>query len=320
MTRECRREDCTVTETGICLLNNDLDTCPELREDVGDESVVRVSEGSEISVFPNSESYNLTQIRELLSHRYVRLIGILGDPDAGKTACLVSLYLLLMGDKLQGFHFFDSKTLMGFEQISHGARRWNSGVLPEQLTTHTELPDDRMAGFLHLRIADHDTRNTYDLLFPDLPGEWTSQFISENRGDRLIFLKRADAIWVLVNGEDLVEPQARQLAIHRTTLLLRRLVDLVDNLPPIYLVLTRADQCQLSQEVVDELREIDVARDIDLQAISIASFSAVEHIEPGTGIRELIAKTIQFSPTSNPLWSDHDVDPVFLPPHIGLTE
>ena len=60
-----------------------------------------------------------------MAQRYVRLVAILGEPAAGKTACLVSLYLLLARGRLEGFAFADSTTLRGFEEISRGARRWN---------------------------------------------------------------------------------------------------------------------------------------------------------------------------------------------------
>src|SRR5206468_4014081 len=110
--------------------------------------------------------------------------------DAGKTAALVSLYLLVSRDKLGGRHFADSRSLMGFDQISHGARRWNEGALPDQLTVHTELGDDRSAGFLHLRLRSDDGE-TVDILLPDLPGEWTAALIDSNRVDRLEFLKTA---------------------------------------------------------------------------------------------------------------------------------
>ena len=60
-----------------------------------------------------------------MGERYVHLVGILGEPNAGKTGCLVSLYLSVTQRCLDGISFADSSTLMGFEEISQGARRWN---------------------------------------------------------------------------------------------------------------------------------------------------------------------------------------------------
>ncbi len=86
-----------------------------------------------------------------MQERYCKIVGILGAPGAGKTGCLVSFYLLLAHGRLSGFDFRDSKTVMAFEEISRGARRWDANY-PEQLTSHTEISDERTAGFLHARL------------------------------------------------------------------------------------------------------------------------------------------------------------------------
>ena len=128
----------------------------------------------------------------MMGRRYFRVVGILGEPDAGKTASLVSLYLLLSRGKLTGFKYADSRTLMAFQEISQGALRWNEGEHPQQLTTHTKLADGRSAGFLHLRLMPTEGSEAVDLLLPDLPGEWTTALTDSNRFDRLDFLKGAD--------------------------------------------------------------------------------------------------------------------------------
>lgn len=317
MIMACTREDCTVTETGICLLNEDPDVCPERRENVNDES----REVSDASPLPGSGAYDLSQVRQLMSERYVRLVAILGEPDAGKTACLVSLYLLLLRDRLTGVGFADSRTLMAFEEICRGARQWNSGLVPEQLTIHTKLADDRVAGFLHLRLIEQSTQKPYDLVFPDLPGEWTSQLIANNRVGRLAFVNRADAIWLMVNGSELSNPETRHITTHRTKLLIRRVVSLVDKLPSIYLVLTRLDHGHINQQAINELHDEAAGHNITMETVRIASFSKVpDSVRPGSGIPELIATTIRSGQTEYSLWSDPGIPPVFAPPSIGLVE
>ncbi|MEH2469277.1 hypothetical protein V1281_001472 [Nitrobacteraceae bacterium AZCC 2161] len=87
-----------------------------------------------------------------MAERYCTLIGILGDPDSGKTAALVSLYLIASYTQHEGFGFADCRSLMAFNDISQRARHWNEGAPPDQMTVHTEAPDERTAGFLHLRL------------------------------------------------------------------------------------------------------------------------------------------------------------------------
>src|SRR4029077_3525643 len=131
---------------------------------------------------------------------------------AGKTAALVSLYLLASRAQLRGFGFADSRTLMAFNEISQGALDWNEGKLPDQLTQHTELADDRTAGFLHLRLRHEESEETCDFLLPDLPGEWTTSFVDKDRNDRLQFLKRADVIWLMMDGAQLRDTSQRHWA------------------------------------------------------------------------------------------------------------
>jgi hypothetical protein len=93
----------------------------------------------------------------------------------------VSLYLLVSRAKLKGFDFSDSRTLMAFNEISQGVLDWNEGQLPDQLTQHTELADDRTAGFLHLRLRRNADGEALDFLLPDLPGEWSTSFVDKDR-------------------------------------------------------------------------------------------------------------------------------------------
>jgi hypothetical protein len=109
------------------------------------------------------------------------LAGILGSPKAGKTALLVSLYLLAANGKLEGYKIADSETMRGIDDISRGARRWNQGQVPEEMTIHTELADERTPGFLHLRLRRLNDGKMLDLLLPDLPGEWSDSLIDHKR-------------------------------------------------------------------------------------------------------------------------------------------
>src|SRR3546814_773327 len=178
-----------------------------------------------------------------MTNQYCRLVGILGAPDAGKTAVLVCLYLLLASQKLAGYEFRNSGTLLAFEEISRGARRWKQGDSPGEMTQHTEARDERAAGFLHFRLVRTETNDVADILFPDLPGEWSTSLIDLNRSDRLDFLRSADVIWIMIDGVELAERTTRQTALHRTGLLLQRIRTMLGpNLRPIRLVISRRDK------------------------------------------------------------------------------
>lgn len=316
MSTACKQESCTVGETGTCLLNNDPAICPHriksdgsLAPDVSVETAP-LQEPPKNPRFPLSLSLTPPQARELMASRYCRLIGILGAPDAGKTAALVSLYLLLARNKLTGIYFADSRTLMSFDEISAGARRWDEGKIPVQLTAHTELQDERSAGFLHLRLKP-DGQEPVDILLPDLPGEWTTSLVDKNRVDRLQFLKAADLVWLMVDGRQLSAPETRQWALHRTKLLIQRFAELVAPVPPVILVITRRDKSEIDAATIEELKTAARATGLTLTVVQIASFADDGDVEPGTGISDLVHVSIKprtdectFWPDSEPLGDD----------------
>lgn len=309
MAAGCQQESCTVVETGKCLLNNDPVSCPQRLAEAASEPVIAdeppLEKPKERPRFPPSLALNPEAAGQMAAGRYVKLVGILGAPNAGKTASLVSLYLLLAGGKLRGFRFRDSRSLMALDEISRGARRWNEGQLPDQMTTHTEQPsDERTAGFMHLRLADDASGDLVDLLLPDIPGEWSDTLINSARTDRLEFLRSADVIWIMVDGRQLFELATRQLAIHRTKMLLQRVADFLKSPPPVILVVSRRDQSQIDTRVTDALVGEATARGLELEVVSIASFADEGKVKPGEGIADLISLTTKSRTSTSPFWSD----------------
>ena len=253
-----------------------------------------------------------------MAERYVHLVGILGEPNAGKTGCLVSLYLSVGQRLLDGFSFADSQTLMGFEEVSQGARRWNKGRIPEQFTDHTKLSDDRTAGFLHIRLARPQQGNSVDLLCSDLPGEWTTELIEQNRVDRLEFLRRADVIWLVVNGTQLVASDTRQLCVQRTKLAIERLGSFLGRGQRLILVVTRRDEKKPDNTMIQEICTEGTRRGFETEAVAVASFSHNEEVAAGTGIPELIERTTAFACDGDMVWQRVGGSDSFESPRIGL--
>jgi hypothetical protein len=301
----CTRPECTVAQTGRCVLNNDPATCPErLKPVAGSDEVLDVavmtapalSPPTERARFPHSLTLSPSQISEFSGGSYQYLVGILGSPDAGKTAILVSLYLLLTSGQLTGYRFADSKTLMALDEISRGARRWNKGERPKQMTSHTELPEERVPGFLHLRVRRLADGNQYDVLLPDLPGEWSDALIDHDRTDRLSFLKSADILWLTLDGMQLRDSKLRQQILHRAHLLMQRISALLSpNIPPVLLVLSHLDMGEPEQRSIQSLQHEAGRFGIDLRIVNVASFSDAPAVLPGTGIADLMELTLNFT-------------------------
>lgn len=257
--------------------------------------------------FPSSLSLTPDALREACAGRFFRMVAILGAPDAGKTAILVSLYLLLSRDSLNGFRYADSLSLLAFDEISRGARRWNQGAPPEQMTNHTEPPDHRTAGFLHLRLSNTKSELTHDVLLPDLPGEWSNSFIDSNRTDRLLFLRAADVIWLMVDGRELIELSTRQQVLHRTSLLLQRISEFFGpTVPPVFVVISHKDLGNPPDASIKKLEAEAQRFHVAAKIMQVSSFSDNDDVAPGTGIAELIEATLNSNSAASgmPLWPD----------------
>ena len=320
MASGCIQADCTVTDTGTCLLSHDPSSCP-YRAAAADTEAEATSavDLPRKATFPGSRACTLSNARGLMGDRYVHLVGILGEPNAGKTGCLVSLYLSVAQRCLDGISFADSRTLMGFEEISQGARRWNEGQIPEQFTDHTVLSDNRTAGFLHIRLARVRQGNQVDLLCSDLPGEWTTELIDRNRVDRLQFLKRADVIWLVVDGTETVALDKRQVCLQRTTMAIDRLGDFLASGRRLILVVTHRDEMAPDDNVVQEICAAGRHRGFETESVAVASFSKDGgEVPAGTGIERLIELTTAFDRDPAAVWKRDGGGGSFESPRIGL--
>lgn len=303
----CTKENCTVAETGKCIAENPPDTCPfRTGAPVPDEPPrlpdAPLPKPERDPSLPHSRSLSPSLAGDLMAARYCTVVGILGDPDAGKTAALVSLFLLISKSKLKDFSFADSRTLMAFNEISQGALDWDEHDPPEEFTQHTELADDRTPGFLHLRLRRADSEKI-DLLLPDLPGEWSQSFIDKDRKDRLEFLNGADVIWLMMDGSQLRQPTTRQYSVHRMQLLVNRLKAMLDSVPPLVLVLTRRDGGEVPVSSVEPILREASQQQLRMSVVQIASFGDQGQTHPGYGIEDLVRACRPDVADSTPTWS-----------------
>lgn len=322
MSAACNFSGCAVGETGVCALEHDPATCEHR---VGNAATATPS-GSAVeadpaalsaigapvlgpptgtSSFPSSQTLGPDAISKMMASRYVTVIGILGDPESGKTACLASLYLMVSNAELNGWKFADSKTLMAFEDIARGAREWNAGNPPDQMTVHTELSDDRRPGFLHIRLVREADGRCVDLALPDLPGEWTTELVGTSRADRFEFLKAAEAIWVVLDGCALENMERRQGLISRVGQLAGRLGTMLGGeLPKLVLVITHRDSGEPSAAVTARLKTELAKRDLEAIVVPVAPFSDDDdQVKAGFGLDQLIEVSITSGRSSVDFWS-----------------
>ena len=326
----CQLGECTFNVTGQCVLNQPIAQCSNREgydldsgseENDEDDLEIETMDGGENTAalggavlrgpeemprLPSSLTMGLEEARSLMIRRNTTMVGILGLPDSGKTACLVSAYLLLASGSFQGYSFADSSTIMAFEQISRGSRTWSKGEEPGRLTVHTEMADDRQAGFLHLRLRKNEDGQFFDLLMPDLPGEWSRALIDKADGERLSFLGSATVIWLMVDGRAFADPETRNYAVYRAEMLVERLAVVLPNpRPRIILVPSWRDIGDFPAASYNQIREEGVKHGMDIILMPIASFSFGD-VAPGSGVSELIDATLNHDRAAPEFWPDDE--------------
>ena len=317
----CDFEGCTVGETGVCALERDPKTCEHETgnkagaAEAADASVNQrdaspigapVLESPEtMSAFRSSRTLGPDAISAMMASRYVNVVGILGDPESGKTACLASLYLLVSNAAFAGWKFADSRSLTAFEEIARGAREWATGNPPEQMTVHTELSDDRRPGFLHLRLVREADGRRIDFALPDLPGEWTTELVGVAKSDRLEFLKAAEALWIVLDGRALEDKERRQGLIARLGQLAGRLETMFSGtIPKMMLVITHRDSMEPSAAVRTGLAKELAKRSLEAEIMPVAPFSINDNVATaGFGMDALLSATANAAPSLPEFWS-----------------
>jgi len=299
----CSKQDCTYALTGTCLesIIEPTSNCPNLTvkgtappiapTDLRDEAEAHEEY---VRQFPPGLELGLQDIARIMRSRYARLIGVLGQVEAGKTCLFTSMYLRLTGRHMcPHFRFVTSETLLGFEQRARHLRDWSSGGVPEQIVDHTQLGHSRSPAFLHLAISDQVGRR-HDFLLPDLPGEWTTRLLSDaGTSERFSFLYRSDAVLIVVEGPRFSNPRTRNNAITDVTHLLDRLANDIRlaKFTPVILAVTKCDKTD--GKIPAELdRVVAVAADhgYSVTPVALAAFpTAPSTIPTGYGIDKLLS-------------------------------
>jgi hypothetical protein len=139
-----------------------------------------------------------------------QLVVLAGAEESGKTTVLSSIYERLNQGPFAGFKFAGSRSILGFEEICHLNRLASGGTLPD--TQRTGLTDETKYYHLALRTTEPSATRR-DVLFSAMSGElFRMARNSQEDAKRLTFLRRANTIVVLADGERLATPAQRTSA------------------------------------------------------------------------------------------------------------
>jgi len=307
----CSRTACTFALTGTCLegINEPGENCPHLSNAVSlpsQDTEAPATEGSDaqpssVRQFPSGMEVGLHDVSTLMCSRYAKIIGVLGQIDAGKTSLFTSLYLRLTNRYLfPQYRFAGSLTLPGFENRARHLRDWTSERIPDQIVDHTILGSHRAPAFLHLAIQE-DNGARHELILPDLPGEWTSGLLSDAAArNRFEFLHRSDMVLITLEASLFADRLTRHNALTDARQLFTRLSDDIQLSTdiPLIIAVTKCDKTsgKAPSEIQQVIREAN-NYGYDATMISTAAFpDDGSGVQPGFGIdcllKQLTSPTI----------------------------
>jgi len=188
-------------------------TPPEPAEEAGPEFV---------ELFPGT-ALGAAEAEVVTLRSRTHLVVFAGAEGSGKTTVLASIYERLSQRVFAGFKFAGSKSLLGFEEICHLNRLASGGVQPD--TQRTQLTDETKYYHLALKGTEPAAARR-DVLLSAMSGElFRMAKDSQEEAERLTYLRRADTIVVLVDGERLAAPAQRTSAQADAADILESLLD-----------------------------------------------------------------------------------------------
>lgn len=189
-------------------------------------------------VLGGDASLDLSQVNEIAAEMGATIVLVAGNQEAGKTTLLVALYDQFLFGQFGGMSFVESKTLDAFDGRQFGSRVESGNDRPKM-----ERTEEREMRFLHLRLAAAD--GTQKVLLPT--DVWGEVFEELANGTDVVanipIATRIDKTVILIDGEEVASPTARQTAEKQATLMMGALLDNggLEHSAPLLIALSKAD-------------------------------------------------------------------------------
>lgn len=230
----CSQAGCTVNIDGICReAIDDPRSCPHsaIRELPNaeadgnaldqDDALIAEQQSNWVTL---SGGYELTaaEADSITAQHDTRVIAFAGEPDAGKTTLIATIFEQFSKKVYSGHRFAGSETLLAFERACFLSRISSGAGRPD--TDRTKYMRPR---FYHLELVREsgDPTVRQHLLLADISGEaYRRASDTDEDAKKLQFLKRANTFILIVDGERLTSRTERQDTVQRGLLILRALL------------------------------------------------------------------------------------------------
>lgn len=248
----------------------------------------------------------LDESHEVMNAVQARVILFMGDRDAGKTTMLAELHRAYLTSPFAGFMFAGSRTLIGFEQRCF-LSRLRSGNAGED-TERTKSFDIKL---LHLALAPEGSPAApAHLLLTDVSGELFRDIRSSGHDAREFapFVRRADEIVLLIDGERLAEAHTRMATRTNAAMLLKCLLEAggLSEAASLHVVITKWDRVvALSAEKHADDFEKSILRIEGLSSprnhrVASRVTGQVAGVTAGFGLNDLVSAWMNPAPRAAP--------------------
>ena len=268
--KKCQQAGCSFAKDGTCLEGlSDPSQCPHLvslsavvpektkrsdeeQLDGADAETNEIEE--EVSIenwlpLPDGYELGIAAARRITGAQEAHVVVLAGEPAAGKTTLIASLYEKFCEGPFASLQFTGSNTLLAFERACHLSRTSSEAEEPDTQPTKGLHPR-----FFHLLVRDPGaSESEHHILLTDLSGEAYQRATNHTEdAKKLSFIRRADAFLLLLDGKRLASKSERQEVFGRGLMLLRSLTEagMLDDTSSVRVAISKFDLLQ--PHVVDQ--------------------------------------------------------------------
>jgi GTP-binding protein EngB required for normal cell division len=256
--------------------------------------------GGMVSIYPGA-AMTVDDATTMLRARPATIVVPVGPVKVGKSTLLGSLWEHVTSSPTDGWTFSASLTPYGFEDRCYLAS-FRSG-LPIADQGRTSKDAERIILHLSVNRPGGEVSQSREILFADVSGEHTEEFVKANEpGPLLSLLRAAHVIAVLVDGDKFADPAQRWSVINETRALLRVMLERAEFRSNVefVVVITKWDKCELADGIEDAVVRLESELSVlwpDIALLRMAARSEDESaVAEGTGVPEFLAITLREAP------------------------
>ena len=297
-------EDIIKTDSNI-LSELEADAATDVDSMISDDIEVSDSESlqedelqSGFLPLPSGRALSLQDTYDVMASENTAVIVLVGPSGCGKTTIESTIYQLFQREKLENHLFAGSKTIQGYEDRSFYTRI-NSR---QEIATTPRTSRGVQEIFLHLRLFNEDKKQIANYLFADLSGEEIQAHIANvgSLAKQMPFLKNADSITVILDGERLANKYRRNGVIEEASTMIRTIFDagLYSVSTKVQLVISKFDIISASDDstiscfIEDKIKELQSLITRYIKNVTVHEVAAMPHdssFTVGFGLESLLS-------------------------------